>query len=65
MSRNGLCMLAIIHPVTLPSLNYYQEKTVSNFLHGKILDVHRLFIKLHKMTVKAFWIKKEKREICR
>lgn len=51
-------MLAIIHPVILPSLNYNHENTASNFLHGKILDVHSLFIKLHKMTVKAFQIKK-------
>ena len=58
MSRNGLCMLAIIHPVTRPGINYYDEKTASNFLHGKILDVLGVSIKIHKMTVKAFQIRK-------
>lgn len=53
MSRNGLCIPAIIHPVIRPSLNYYHEKTASNFLHGKILDVQSLFIKLLRNDSKS------------
>lgn len=52
MSFNGLLMLAIIHPVTVPSLNCDHEKTDFQFPAWK--DLRCLFIKLHKMTVKAF-----------
>lgn len=56
-------MLAIIHPVILPSLNYYHKKTASNFLHGKILDVHSLFIKLLKNDSKSISDKEKQKYV--